>query len=337
MGNYICKVFIHGDRFMSYADGSGRNPMYDVKLYLAGRLLNERAMKDMALETFSRNRKKGIYYENFIYVLSDYLEYAFSFIELLRESSREKGRAQYMESATLPDAHIFAARTEEGSEKGFFIGLKGGHNDESHNHNDIGCPFVYLNGEPVVIDPAAGAYTSKTFSSERYDIWTMQSEWHSLPTVKGHMQKDGRGYRSDSFEWGDDGKAAWASMDISKAYPEKAGIDSYERKIALDRTKGEVRINDNIRLVKPCKDLVFHFTLNDKPELTEDGKMSIETIAGKVSLEYDKTALEANITEMDLSYDTKLKDSWGEAIYRLNFKVKKAAREFHCGFVFGRI
>lgn len=332
MGNYICKVFIHRDMFMSYADGDGRNPMFDVKLYLAGNLLNEQTMLDMAIDVFNRNREKEIYYEHFVYILSDYLEYVFSYNKLFKESTLVKGKSHYMINAVLPDSNIFAARKKEGSKEGFFIGIKGGHNDESHNHNDIGCPFVYLNGEPVIIDPAAGTYTSKTFSPDRYDIWTMQSAWHSLPVINGFMQGAGQDYQSGAFKWSDDGSCAWASMEISKAYPNKAGIKSFTRKITLDRNKNEVLINDSIKLEKPSKDLVFHITLNNKPEICETGSMQLCMGEKEVALSYNDLKLTANITVMDLTYDKKLSNAWGQQIYRIDFKVTEADDEFDLEF-----
>ena len=59
------------------------------------------------------------------------------------------------------------------------LGMKGGHNDESHNHNDVGSFVVYHNGKPILVDPGVGEYTSKTFSKERYTIWTMHSDYKS--------------------------------------------------------------------------------------------------------------------------------------------------------------
>ena len=208
---------------------------------------------------------------------------------------------------------------QEGSEKGFFIGIKGGNNDESHNHNDIGCPYVYLDGEPVVIDAGAGTYTIKTFSPERYDIWTMQSGWHSLPEINGFAQQAGVTFKSMDFKWGDDGGKAWASMNISGAYPSEAGIESYTRKISLDRFKENVRIEDDIKLYEIGGESLFHLLLNENPENAGPGIIEVKSGNKRVLIEYDSDLLQLGVEEKDLSADKKLYDSWGNTIYRLNF------------------
>jgi hypothetical protein len=317
MGSYIYKVLIHEDWYMSYADGNGRNPMYDVKLYLAGKALHDDALMNMALDVFRRNRSKGVYYDHFIYILHEYMEYVLYFGEVLKKSSEYTQKSYYLKSAVLPDANIFASRMEVGSEKGLFAGIKGGHNDESHNHNDIGCPYVYLDGEPVLMDAGAGAYTIKTFSPDRYDIWTMQSDWHSLPKINGFSQSAGILYKSKDFKWEDDGFVAGASMNISDAYPAEARIDSYTRKIVLDRRKNEVCIEDEIKLNEICGETVFHLLLKGKPKLIGAGRIEVDSGKNRALIEYDGSSFDYSFEEKDLSDDKKLYESWGYTIYRV--------------------
>ena len=51
------------------------------------------------------------------------------------------------------------------NKNGFFVATKGGYNNESHNHNDVGSFSLYLNTMPVFIDAGVGTYTRQTFSS----------------------------------------------------------------------------------------------------------------------------------------------------------------------------
>ena len=37
----------------------------------------------------------------------------------------------------LPDTGVLTAREREGDTAGLFLAAKAGHNDESHNHNDV--------------------------------------------------------------------------------------------------------------------------------------------------------------------------------------------------------
>ena len=96
----------------------------------------------------------------------------------------------------LPDTGVLTAREREGDTAGLFLAAKAGHNDESHNHNDIGSFIVANNGRPLLIDPGAGVYTRQTFGPDRYQIWTMQSSWHNTPAPAGHPQAAGRAHRA---------------------------------------------------------------------------------------------------------------------------------------------
>lgn len=334
MGSYIYKVRVHDEWYMNYADGNGRNPMYDAPLYLAAKALRDNALTDMAVDVFIRKRKKGLYYEHFIYNLSEYIEYILTFKELTEKGIQGTKGDYYLRSAVLADANVFSARQEAGSEKGFFIGLKGGHNDESHNHNDIGCPYVYYDGSPVLVDPGAGRYTIKTFSPDRYDIWTMQSAWHSLPEINGFMQNAGIDYGSSDFKWEDNDRTALASMEISGAYPGNAGIKSYVREISLDRKTPKVRISDFIRLGKSSSDLEFYLTTMEEPVVSQPGKLLVRNKGALISIHYDSEKLTARCEKKDLSDDSKLYNSWGYEIYRINFKPSEKADEFKVDFTF---
>ena len=61
------------------------------------------------------------------------------------------------------------------NKNGMFVAAKGGFNNESHNHNDVGTFSLYVNTIPVILDAGVGTYTKQTFGKDRYTIWTMQS------------------------------------------------------------------------------------------------------------------------------------------------------------------
>ncbi len=119
-----------------------------------------------------------------------------------------------------PSAGVFAARRG-----GWLLGAKMGTNGDSHNHNDTGSVTVYKDGRPCLIDIGVESYTRKTFSSERYEIWTMQSGWHNLPTFDGVMQLPGAEYAARDVYSVPDG----ISAELSGAYPPVPGLTSYRR------------------------------------------------------------------------------------------------------------
>ncbi|MCD8380568.1 MAG: heparinase II/III-family protein [Lachnospiraceae bacterium] len=76
---------------------------------------------------------------------------------------------------------------------------KGGHNGESHNHNDIGHFIYEANGALFLTDLGAGEYTREYFSQNRYRLICNHSFGHSVPIVNGQGQSAGETYRCTAF------------------------------------------------------------------------------------------------------------------------------------------
>ncbi len=142
----------------------------------------------------------------------------------------------YFGDVWLPDLQVMAAREKPGASAGLYLAAKGGHNAESHNHNDVGQFLLYLDGEPVLIDPGVEEYTSKTFGSNRYALWTMQSAYHNLPTVNGCLQEAGRNFKAIGVHYQASEDRAELSLQLEDAYPQAAGVARWQRRIALCRT-----------------------------------------------------------------------------------------------------
>ena len=104
---------------------------------------------------------------------------------ICRPCSAQKAQAPLVRDVFLPEIQVMAARDQGGTAQGLYVAAKGGNNDESHNHNDVGNFVTYIDGKPVLVDVGVETYTRKTFSPQRYEIWTMQSGYHSLPTING--------------------------------------------------------------------------------------------------------------------------------------------------------
>lgn len=122
------------------------------------------------------------------------------------------------------DTQICVARDTEGKSDGFFFAAKGGNNQESHNHNDVGSCILYYNALPVLIDAGVGTYTRQTFGPERYTIWTMQSDYHNLPLINGTSQKNGREFAAHSQQYKATAKTVSYQVDIARAYPQEANV-----------------------------------------------------------------------------------------------------------------
>ena len=141
-----------------------------------------------------------------------------------------------------------AARRRAGTTEGFYFATLGGHNAESHNHNDVGNYVVYLNGNPMLVDVGVETYTAKTFSSKRYEIWTMQSAFHNLPTINGVMQAAGRQFEARDTSFQSDNTSAEFRADLAAAYPKEAGVNKWLRSVQLNRTANNIAVTDRYHI-----------------------------------------------------------------------------------------
>lgn len=149
----------------------------------------------------------------------------------------------------LPNMELAVIR-----EGNWILSGKGGFNNESHNHNDVGSFTLYDDTTPVLIDVGIGTYTRFTFSLDtRYTMipWT-RSLYHNLPIVNDSEQKFGAEFRADRFE-AESGKV---EISYANAYPSEAGIKKLTRTLTL--TEREMTSTDR-----------FVFTDNAQKKITE--------------------------------------------------------------------
>jgi hypothetical protein len=212
----------------------------------------------------------------------------------------------------------------EGRTEGLFIAAKGGHNAESHNHNDVGHFIVYADGLPVLIDLGTEEYRVQTFSPQRYELWYLKSEYHNLPTVRGIGQRDGQRFRGENSEFTRSADLVEFKLQIERAYPEEAGIESWQRTFRLSREgPGYVEIVDEFTLREPAAELYYSLITPLKPIFAADGAIELEYAANKrVTLAYEAVALAASSEKIDIA-DDRLRGNWGDAVYRLLLTAKK--------------
>lgn len=191
-----------------------------------------------------------------------------------------------------------------------FLAAKGGYNDESHNHNDAGTFSLWITDTPIIIDAGVGTYTRQTFSSERYKIWTMQSNYHNLPLINGQPQKYGRKYKATQVT-ADKNKF---TANIAQAYGNEAQVGSWFRSYQLRNY--QLVINDKFTLKQAQQPNVINFMTWGNVELG-DGKITIQKGAVKATLNYDRKLFKPTVETIPLT-DPRLSNVWGKALYRIS-------------------
>jgi hypothetical protein len=118
----------------------------------------------------------------------------------------------------FPGGGVLIARNPPAVAPAFAVALKGGNNDEPHNHNDVGSFSVVLGREMVICDPGGEVYTRRTFSPHRYDSKVLNSYGHAVPVVAGQLQQTGAAARGVILETNSTDAADVFKLDLRSAY-----------------------------------------------------------------------------------------------------------------------
>ncbi|MEO8607921.1 MAG: heparinase II/III family protein [Chloroflexota bacterium] len=222
----------------------------------------------------------------------------------------------------LPNIEVMAARDEARSGYGFYVAAKGGHNNESHNHNDIGEFVVYRNGLPLLIDAGVETYSRKTFSPQRYEIWTMQSVYHNLPTIDGVQQSSGEQYAARDVRYRAIKDQAEMVLDIAGAYPAEVGLKSWLRTIRLLRGKS-VTVEDQYELNHTPKSLIMSLLTVCAVSLDTAGiiRLSADDLpdgrrAGSAVIHYDAHQFAPSVEMIPIT-DLRMSKVWGDHLCRI--------------------
>ena len=145
------------------------------------------------------------------------------------------------------------------SKNGIGFAIKGGNNNEPHNHNDVGS-FLYLaEGEQVLCDLGAGEYTAEYFGAGRYGILCNSSEGHSVPIINGEFQQAGVQHRASFFEADGKGKTI---IEFSGAYQDGLA-EKLTRETKFDMEDGRLEVTDKVAIpLQKAKEGTIQFTEN---------------------------------------------------------------------------
>jgi hypothetical protein len=302
--------------YLNHADGPARPPRqqpWDV-LHRAARRIGDRAAEAHAAahrrpdEPVARERE--------------------GLGRLLRALTDPEWLATAPTSSPLPrdvwfaSTQVLVARPAAGSAAGLTLAVKGGHNGEHHNHNDVGSVVVALGGVPVLVDPGRPTYTAQTFGPDRYAIWTMRSSWHNVPQIRGTAQGHGRPYGAGEVSATvTDGSSA-LTLELAAAYP-RTDVRRWRRTARLDRSSGAVTVRDSWELDPggSAGPTLIHLVVAGRVS-AGDGHARIVALdgAGVVDLAWEPAGAPVTVTVRELD-DPLLRDVWGDRLTRLDIDV----------------
>ena len=244
----------------------------------------------------------------------------------------------------------------------FVLAAKAGNNADSHNHNDVGSFTVYKDGTPLIIDLGVETYRAQTFSDKRYEIWTMQSQFHNLPTFmeEGYegqlgkdsasdlydpkivMERDGAEFRAENVSCILDGKPASHGASLEAAAT--TGLSSSKKQLIASSLKmdiasayGDQRIKSYFREISLIKgegimvkdsydgelDAVLSIMTYEKPEIFKN-----DSLGSSLSLMLEEAGIldihGADDVEIETISitDPRLSIAWKHEVYRILAHVR---------------
>ncbi len=202
------------------------------------------------------------------------------------------------------------------SANGCCMALKGGHNDEPHNHNDVGSFMYGIDSEIFFVDLGAGEYVKEYFGPGRYDILCNRSLGHNVPLLCGMEQTKGREYAAKEFNALESKSHGECSMDMTGAY-EACNVKYFSRSFSFDKENGELVIRDWFEAGEEGAVVTENFVTQYIPEIAED-KVILCGEAASCILEMDQ-----KISDIRVSRETHANHQGNpEVVYRIFFDIK---------------
>lgn len=307
MGEYIARSYVGNGWVVNFADASAKGGGDASIIFRYGNAVKSDVMMQYAGYLDSKETKKALSGRDLFRTLQT----------ILYKDDMKKAP-----SAFQSPAHTWYPETEfcyMTNKEGFFFASKGGYNNESHNHNDAGTFSLYLNTTPMIIDAGVGTYTRQTFSSERYNIWTMQSEYHNLPMINGVPQEYGSQYKATDVTFNP--KKMTFSSNIATAYPKEADVKKWIRSYTLNNNA--LKIEDSFVLNKASKPNQINFLTWGAIDTSTPGIINIEVNKEKIRLTYDKNIFTPVVDPIYLD-DPRLSSVWGKQIYRVSLNARQS-------------
>ncbi|MDD3429542.1 MAG: heparinase II/III family protein [Oscillospiraceae bacterium] len=302
---YIVNMHVADKYYVNFADCSPFAGRRGVREFLFGVRTQNTAMQQLAAADF-----KTVFSEphidtdidriNLYYLVME----AFAAHQLL---SFNTAAQTVTPDIFYPSVGVFVARDDT-----WCLAAKAGNNGDSHNHNDTGSVTLYKNKKPFLIDVGVESYSQKTFSPQRYEIWTMQSAWHNLPTFSGIMQQDGKAFGACHVAATLDNNESSLTMDIAGAYPLSAKVGRYVRTVTLQKGKG-VTIADTTDY---SGTVALSLMTVEKPFVTQN-KIHI----GSLGI-IDCSAPAITVEEVPVT-DPRLRLAWPNMLYRTTVRFEK--------------
>ena len=290
MAEYIEKVHVSGDIYLNFADCSPKAGHLTAREYLFGKAVGSQAlMHHAALDADNDWRESDNDYNLF------YKYIALSSWDEIREEAARKIDIEKPRFTMFSGTGLAIYRQD-----GITFAIKGGHNGESHNHNDAGSIILYKGKKPCLIDIGVETYTKTTFSKDRYTLLPMRSSYHNVVNFPPLEQHEGEEYMAETLMMSEKG----VSFDLTGAYESGKGLRKYARNVSFE--KGIISIAEIFDSDNPA---VLSLLSTEKPVIRS---RSVRWESFKASFSGKITG---SVETIEIT-DARLRITWPKRIYR---------------------
>ncbi|MFC0215823.1 hypothetical protein ACFFK0_25840 [Paenibacillus chartarius] len=223
----------------------------------------------------------------------------------------------------LPNAQWLVSRHESAAGS-FGFAAKGGHNDEPHNHNDLGHFILTACGEVFLCDLGSGEYTNRYFGPDRYTYDCNGSQGHSVPIVDGQLQMAGPSSAAICLEAEIGGGEDTFALDLTKAY-HVPHVSSFVRSFTWRKAElPRLLLEDLFVFAEKPSELVERFVTKLEPVIGDEGMVTVTGGNGRTLwIGCDPLQLRPSVSKH--SY----RDHFGQdtAWYAIDFAVRQPERQ----------
>jgi len=315
IGAYIYKACIYYPYFINFSDAGPTQSPSPYIVYHFGERTKDPVMEQFGLMLV---KERGWFDRIWggVYGIEKLSSNLFDYVAL-KDKINTNTTQPFIPAFWLPQTQIGAARDDDGS--GFYFATKGGYNAAPHGHNDVGSFILFYNKKPLFVDAGVGTYTIKTFSKERYTIWSMQSGYHNVVTINGKDQKEGKDFVASHCVFNESKKATTFSVDVAKAYEADASVNSWVRTYALNKGKN-FTVTDSYDVKNNNGQSYINLLTPAAVDNAEKGKIIIKAEGGVVSISYNPQEMEASVEEVKLD-DASMEKTWSKGLRRIRLRL----------------
>lgn len=293
--SFPLRTQLPGGWFVNFADCDARPYLSGERIQTAGERLGDAALAALGQAHRGMPRQE----------IGDVPHFSRLLMRLFHPAGQTGALAEAPRDVWLPDLQLRVV--EKG---GLILCAKGGHNGESHNHNDVGSFMLVADGEPEVIDLGNMTYTAQTFSPERYTLMNTRSAYHNVPLIGDCEQRPGEAFRAVAVRRLDDGLA----LDMAGAYGGEAQVLRCERQLELTDA---LTLREHIALCT-ARPVTWVFMLRRAPQMTPGC-----ATAGGIRIRFDER-LKAETEEIPVR-DARMAKNFPGSVWRLTLDAAPAA------------